>query len=259
MEEYNLDNSFLINASSGSKGSQLKYKFENKWFKIDTQGYEGIAESLVSDILTASNCTSYVKYYRCVINGRSGCYSENFLNKDEQLVTFENLYFMNTGKSLTAEIAKMQDVSERIQFVKTIVQNYTGLNVSAYIDTLISLDFITRNGDRHLNNMAVILTKTGYKEAPVFDNGDAFFSSYQKFEPWLTLDECMERCIAKPFSGSFQNQFSCIKNKLRIDYKYLMELFQKQDDCRGKKAALYLLDKYRSMFSDGSLQEIKSF
>ena len=254
MEEYSLDNSFFINASSGSKGSQLKYKFENKWFKIDTHGYEGIAESLACDILEASNCHCYVKYHRCTINGRSGCYSENFLSEDEQLITFENLYYMNTGRSLTEEIAKIQDVSERILFVKVMVQNYTGLDVSMYVDTLIALDFIIRNGDRHLNNMAVIASNEGYREAPVYDNGDAFFSSYQKFEPWLTLDECMEKCTARPFSGSFHSQFSNIKNPLKIDYKYLMELLQKQADSRGKQAALYLLNKYRNEFEDKDLK-----
>ena len=84
----------------------------------------------------------------------------------------------------------------------------------------------------------------------MYDNGDAFFSSYQKFEPWLTLDECMEKCTARPFSGSFQSQFSNIKNPLKIDYKYLMELLQKQTDSRGKQAALYLLNKYRNEFED---------
>ena len=259
MEEYNLDKSFFINASRGSKGSQLKYKYENKWFKIDTHGYEGIAESLACDILEASNCSYYVKYHRCMINGRSGCYSENFLEEDEQLITFEDLYYMNTGKSLTEEIARIQNVSERIHFVKVMVQNYTGLDVSRYIDTLIALDFIIRNGDRHLNNMAVIAAKTGYREAPVFDNGDAFFSSYQKFEPWLTLDECIEKCTARPFSGSFQSQFSNIKNLLKIDYKCLMELFQKQVDSRGKKAALYLLNKYQNEFEDKDLKKIEDF
>ena len=107
--------------------------------------------------------------------------------------------------------------------------------------------------------MAVIATKTGYREAPVFDNGDAFFSSYQKFEPWLTLDECIEKCTARPFSGSFQSQFSNIKNLLKIDYKCLMKLFQRQVDSRGKKAALYLLNKYRNEFEDKDLKKIEDF
>lgn len=56
------------------------------------------------------------------------------------------------------------------------------------------------------------------------------------------------------FSGSFQSQFSNIKNPLKIDYKYLMELLQKQADSRGKQAALYLLNKYRNEFEDKDLK-----
>ncbi len=39
MESFSLDESSLISASSGSKGSQLKYKHDNKWFKVNTTGY----------------------------------------------------------------------------------------------------------------------------------------------------------------------------------------------------------------------------
>lgn len=56
------------------------------------------------------------------------------------------------------------------------------------------------------------------------------------------------------FSGSFHSQFSNIKNPLKIDYKYLMELLQKQADSRGKQAALYLLNKYRNEFEDKDLK-----
>lgn len=56
------------------------------------------------------------------------------------------------------------------------------------------------------------------------------------------------------FSESFHSQFSNIKNPLKIDYKYLMELLQKQADSRGKQAALYLLNKYRNEFEDKDLK-----
>lgn len=250
MEEFNLDESFFENASSGSQGSQLKYKYENKWFKIDTCGYESDSEVLACIFLESSNYRDFVKYHRCIINGRTGCYSENFLNAEEQLVTFERVYYQNTGKSLTNEILLMNDICERIDFVKYTIQQYTGLCVEDYVDTCLSLDYITRNGDRHFNNMAVIRTKNGYRNAPIFDNGDAFFSNYQKFEPWLNLEECLNKCVAKPFSGSFDIQFSCIRNPLKIKYSVARERLQAQPDGRGKQAALYLLDVFKKEFCD---------
>ncbi len=154
---------------------------------------------------------------------------------------------MNVGESLTEKIARLDDVAARIQFVKEAVQCYTGLDVSEYVDTIIALDFLIRNGDRHLNNMAIIRTASGYRVAPIFDNGDAFFSSYQKFEPWLTMEECLDRCTAKPFSGSFNAQFSCIENKLRIDYSAVAKLMCEQEMTRGKETAFFLLEKYRNI------------
>ena len=259
MESFSLDESSLISTSSGSKGSQLKYKHDNKWFKVNTTGYEADAEVLTCCILKASNCSNYVQYHKCTVNDRVGCYSENFLKNDEQLITFENLYYVNVGESLTEKIAHLDGVAARIQFVKESVQCYTGLDVSEYVDTIIALDFLIRNGDRHLNNMAIIRTASGYRVAPIFDNGDAFFSSYQKFEPWLTMEECLDRCTAKPFSGSFDAQFSCIGNKLRIDYSAVAKLMCGQEMTRGKEAALFLLEKYRNIFAEDSLQDISVF
>ena len=258
MEEFNLDKSFLVATSSGSTGSQMKYKYNNKWFKVDTNGYELIAEVLACCILEASNCNDYVRYHRCIINGRNGCYSESFLKDGERLMTFEDLYYFNTGESLTEKIMGLSGISERIQFVKSTVAEFTGIDVSDYVDVCLSLDYITRNGDRHLNNFAVIEGERGYRVAPVFDNGDAFFSNYSKFEPWCTLDECLDTCTAKPFSGSFDAQFSCIKNSLKVDYQLVRKLIGEQPEGRGKQTALYLIEKYRNIFCNDT-QEIKSF
>lgn len=40
-------------------------------------------------MLEHSDCTNFVKYRRCVVNNKKGCYSLNFLNDNEQLITFE--------------------------------------------------------------------------------------------------------------------------------------------------------------------------
>lgn len=259
MERYDFDPSYLVATSTGSQGSQIKYKYKNKWFKVDTNGYEGTAEVLASDILEASNYRNFVKYHKCIINGRTGCYSENFLMNDEQLVTFEKLYYLNTGKSLLSEINKLESVSERIQFTKSMVQSYTGISVDDYVDTCISLDYLIRNGDRHLNNLTVILGSDGYREAPIFDNGDAFFSNFQKFGPWLTMEECLDKCTAKPFSGSFDMQFLCIRNVLRVDYSLVKKLIVEQASGRCAQSALFLLDKYRNAFDNGLPSKINAF
>lgn len=91
-------------------------------------------------MLEHSDCTNFVKYRRCVVNNKKGCYSLNFLNDNEQLITFEkNLYYMNTGLSLTSKIMRLNEVSDRIAFTKEAIQQYTDLNVSKYVDTLFNV------------------------------------------------------------------------------------------------------------------------
>lgn len=243
MEEFKLDESSLVITSSGSKGSQLKYKQGGKWFKVNTNGYEAVAEVLACCILKASNYKDFVVYHQCIVNGRRGCYSEDFLRDGEQLVTFENLYYLNTGESLTEKITHLPNVADRIDFTKEWISKFASISVDEYVDACIALDYLIRNGDRHLNNMAVVRGSDGYRLAPIFDNGDAFFSDYGKFEPWCSLDECYSKSTAKPFSGSFIMQYSCISDRLGVNVTQAKKLVEEQPDSRGKQAALYLLSK----------------
>lgn len=73
------------------------------------------------------------------------------------------------------------------------------------------------------------------------------------------MEECLDRCTAKPFSGSFDAQFSCIENKLRINYSAVKKSVCEQEMTRGKEAALFLLEKYRNIFAEDSLQHINVF
>ena len=55
-----------------SKGNQLKWKCDGYWYKADHMGYEGLAETIVSDLLTKSTVQypfvayEYVTCFCCV-------------------------------------------------------------------------------------------------------------------------------------------------------------------------------------------------
>ena len=48
---------FIIN-----HGTQEKMVIDNQWYKIDVFYYEGLAESIASDILKKSNIKEFVRY-----------------------------------------------------------------------------------------------------------------------------------------------------------------------------------------------------
>lgn len=80
-----------------SKGDQLKWKIDDRWYKADYMGYEGLSEVLVSDLLQKSTCPfSFVEYEVAVIeyNGKifQGCSSLDFLKANQVLIPLEKLY-----------------------------------------------------------------------------------------------------------------------------------------------------------------------
>jgi hypothetical protein len=251
--DFKLGDEYKVLTNSGSKGCQLKYYKDGLWFKVNTSGYEGLAELVSSYFLCHSNNPDFISYELCSVNGRPGCYSHNFLGKNEELLSFDRFHFIRTGKSLSAVTALMDNADSRYHYVVDFFMKEAALDIQSYLDAIISLDFLTRNGDRHYNNLAVIKTGSGYKNAPIFDNGDAFFSSYSKFDPWMSITECIEKSVACPFSGSFELQFNLVKKRLKINYKQLLPKLYALPDSRCRTAALYLLDKYENLYRDDSV------
>lgn len=79
-----------------SKGKQVKWFANGKWYKVDCMGYEALAEVVISRLLAKSNIKQFVKYVPvCIqkdLEQYTGCYSNSFLKANEQLVTVESLY-----------------------------------------------------------------------------------------------------------------------------------------------------------------------
>ncbi|MBR4600363.1 MAG: hypothetical protein IKO39_09990 [Treponema sp.] len=58
IEEFSIDDAYLVRTSGTSDGTQDKYFKDNLWFKLDRYGGEGLAETAVSKILYASGMDS---------------------------------------------------------------------------------------------------------------------------------------------------------------------------------------------------------
>ena len=115
-----------------SKGDQLKWKIDDRWYKADYMGYEGLSEVLVSDLLQKSTCPfSFVEYEVAVIeyNGKifQGCSSLDFLKANQVLIPLEKLYRRYTEESLAVKLSDFADVSERIQYLVTQVEEISEL------------------------------------------------------------------------------------------------------------------------------------
>ena len=121
----------------------------------------------------------FISYEEGTINGKLGCRSKNFLDEEEELVTFYRLYYNEVGKDLSKVIANMNTMEERIEYVIRFIDQSCGLNIHAYLSKVLTLDMICLNEDRHLNNLALIMRGNEFYPAPIFDNGVSLLTANQ--------------------------------------------------------------------------------
>lgn len=172
------------NDRQSSKGNQLKWLNNGIWYKADYTGYEGLAEYVISGLLSHSNLRpeEYVAYQTEEIHYRQNqykaCKCENFLPEGWKLITLERLFQSIYGKSLNKAIYSINDHTERLRFLVEHTARITGLKeFGPYMSRLLTIDALFLNEDRHTHNIAVLLDDAGsYHYCPVFDNGAALLS-----------------------------------------------------------------------------------
>lgn len=190
-----------ISTSYCSSGNQLKWKVGDIYIKLDTLGYESIAEYLASRLLQCSSLSrdSYVVYELCDIYEEDvflghGCYSRDFRNGAVEVT------FVSILESMFVPLSVSYDD------VINIMYDVTGLNVSDYVQRTLCLDAIIRNDDRHFGNLAVLKDSNGYRECPIFDNGGGCMSDIITYPITERFYKNYNSIYAKPFKFGFRNQ-----------------------------------------------------
>lgn len=241
MRSYVLDNKYLVPINGGTGGMQEKFLRNDYWYKIDRIAGEGHLEHLVSLLLSHSTLPRecYVWYEECIINGKSGCRSKSFTKSNEVVLSLNSLYKYYRNGVLKDDLYAMQTMSERYNFLVSLLRDVCGLDAGVYLKTIFLLDMLVRNTDRHLSDICVIYDTVlcRFRFAPLFDNG-------------LSLEVGKGRS-ARTISGSFEQQvIACgypITSTFRIDYDAVyknVELCSSIVLCRN-------LEKYKSIFKKG--------
>lgn len=203
-----------------SKGNQLKWNKNDIWYKADYIGYEGLAEYMVSHLLQYSTLaeSQFVLYDTEMIHANNrnflGCKSTNFLPDGWQLLTLERLFHTFYGKSLYQTIFQYGKVDDRAQFLVNQVTQMTGLtNFGEYLCTLLTIDALFLNEDRHMHNIGVLLDPLGvYHYCPIFDNGCSLLSDTTTDYP-LEEDiiELIPQVQAKTLTTDFLEQLEAVE------------------------------------------------
>ena len=212
IEEFSLSDEYLVRTSGTSDGTQDKYYKDGLWFKLDRYGGEGLAETVASLILKESGLAPnlFVEYKPCLINGKNGCYSKNFLKENESFITLYRLYKNVTGRDLATVTSKM-DYDDAIEYTVNFIKEHTKLDIREYLANTFYLDMLILNEDRHFNNLGLIFDEKKFHIGPIFDNGKSFLIGNKKAKDCKKLEEKISHAYAKVFSPSFQTNYNYLK------------------------------------------------
>lgn len=200
-----------VKSGGSSKGGQEKYFKDGIWYKKDSVGFESVAEVLSSRIVRMTNANLVpvdydMVYIKSALGTRHGCKSTSFLSKfdiectvaralEKELGTRYRSNRFPVGEELLAEIIALFDGFKEPQKLKD------------QLSCLLQLDRLVLNVDRHLHNIILRIQKNGNADIVSFDYGDSLASdiTYDFYEA-LTCRECIEKAVARPFSGSYDTQ-----------------------------------------------------
>ena len=183
-------------SSSGMQSKMFDFA-SNMWYKQDYLGTEGLSEYVASKLLENSGM-EHVAYEPCkfMMGNREviGCKSENFLKPGERLISSYELLESEFHIDIAKEISHIEDVKDRIKFFVDKVVEATGcMEFGSYLTGLLRLDAVTKNDDRHFNNISLIRNEKGeYRIAPVYDNGGAFLSDKYTYGEHLSEDRLLD-------------------------------------------------------------------
>lgn len=162
--------------STSRLGYQPKYTSPNGgyWYKEDFKGGEALAEVLVStflrscNYLTSKDFVTYDFKYNSVNSfDLRTCVSPNFLQKEEQFISFKDLLSL-----VHPPTENLVGFDSKLDFIESVFQQTVGQSFREELLRLLTLDVMFRNTDRHLSNFGIILASNGsIRFAPIFDNG----------------------------------------------------------------------------------------
>lgn len=259
------------NNRQSSKGNQLKWNNNGIWYKADYTGYEGLAEYMISHLLLKSSLRQdeFVLYEPEQIRYKdavySGVKSNDFLEKDWQLITLERLFMTFFGQSLYQSIFKISDPEKRLIFLVEQVERVTNLSdFGVYMNKLFTMDAFFLNEDRHTHNIAILMNKDGrFSYSPIFDNGAGLLADTSLDYPlgkdvYLQIKEVRAKTISADFDEQLDLSEKLYGNHLKFhfhakDVSDLLDgisIYSQEEKDRVSDILLSQMKKYAYLFDE---------
>lgn len=240
LDEIKVNELDRFKTSTSSKGNQMKWKTGERWLKANQFGYEDIAEVASSMLLECTTLPkeAYVNYHLCKIKDKNtgitynGCYSNDFKPDGWSLVTLHRIL-----ERFSADFDFIEgnaSADDKMTYVVGFIYENIGLDITAYLSTLLTLDMVILNEDRHLNNIAFLCKDGVFDYAPIFDNGLSLLSDESDFPLHAPLDINIRRVKSKTFSSSFSKQMKNLNYGFQVDGYLLQEMMDENKAILGR-------------------------
>ncbi len=145
------------------------------------------------------------------------------LHTNDCLITANTILRNSLDRGYIQEFNNCSSLKDRIVFLVDSVEAATGFSgFDAYFTTLLELDALFLNQDRHLNNIALLHTDSGYKPCPIFDCGASFLLEFNLYRPDIETRAFLSKAQCLPFKFSFTRTVhtaqSLYGKQLKIDF-----------------------------------------
>lgn len=214
LEVIDLDDEAIIKLSnkSTSKGNQQKwYDVKNKRFIKEQFFYQNkywkdyMVEYLATVIAGQCNFENVVKQEIVKLsNGRYATVSKDFCEEGFRFVPVSK--FVDKSK-----IEEMYGWSYKMYDYLIKIASDLGVDWSTYLGTMILMDFLLGNEDRHINNFGLLLKGSEFKVAPLFDFGLGLFEHDLIYEG-KPLDKCKSHMTGLPFNENLKSPVNMLLN-----------------------------------------------
>lgn len=264
MSAYHMTAQEMIFTAGSDGGSQPKFFKDGYWFKMNETGHEDYVEELCSKILSCTNIGEdrYVKYERCEVEYEGkvydACRSKSFVEGSEQYISYEKIHKMMYGTEIEGALIPMESPEERIDYTVRMVKEFAGIDPTEYLSLVINMDLFWLNPDRHMNNLGIIAdpVRNTYRNAPIFDNGEALLNDPSRFPPYISLDDIARKVTGRPFSSSLEHQAASLGPSIMIDYERLEKLIYDEPRSRYTDVLSAQAFSYRDWFKPLNISRV---
>ena len=198
-------------AVGASPDASLNGLLKKKWIILDGKYYlqksgtgltkeEVFHEILGTELMNAVGIPN-AQYKLYFDDGEICCISECFTSENIELIPFTQVI-----ESVERQVYPLESEMEHI---KKILEYFHVKNYEEYLNSLLCIDYIMANIDRHYNNLALLYDQdTGkFSFSPVYDSGNCLWNNI----PTQNIDCRDDHIMARPFCnkntfGTWQQQ-----------------------------------------------------